>query len=192
MLVSSDGYRRQFEPLDIFDIETAWSSLSLVGEDYVAFYNYGRDGGCGRLHKHMQFMPMPATGFSSFLDDEIGEETAVPYEWAFGRFDSYKDTSFAELTQTYNALLERMSVVYDTATGKRSSLDAGAAIPHNMIPSKSWMVLLPRKQSAINKEAGANALGLLGVIAVATQKEIDTWVALGLRESLKVLGIPRS
>jgi ATP adenylyltransferase len=40
-----------------------------------------------------------------------------------------------------------------------------------MILTTRWMVVLPRRWGAINKEAGVNSLGMLGVIAVATTKE---------------------
>lgn len=45
--------------------------------------------------------------------------------------------------------------------------------------------------SAINKEAGVNAIGMLGYIAVATQKEIDNWIQLGLTDSLRELGVAK-
>ncbi|CEJ92611.1 hypothetical protein VHEMI08250 [[Torrubiella] hemipterigena] len=190
MLVSSDGYRRQFEPLDLIDLEAVWSSVMSMSNDYIAFYNCGRDSGCSRLHKHIQLMPMPTMSFASFLDIEGGKETEVPYIWAYKRFASGAITA-TNLVEIYNLLLKEATHVYTKATGKESSIQAGVAIPHNMILSKRWMVVLPRRQAAINKEAGANALGMLGVIAVATQNEIDNWVQSGLIESLKALGVPR-
>lgn len=163
-----------------------------MSSGYVAFYNCGRDGGCSRLHKHMQLMPMPTKGFASFLDFDDGKETEVPYTWAYKRLAAFKAITAADLVETYNTLLERMAGAYDAATGKGRNMQASAAIPHNTILSQRWMIVLPRRQAAINKEAGANALGMLGVIAVATQKEIDNWVRLGLIESLETLGVPRS
>lgn len=190
MLVSSDGYRRQFEPLDLIDLQATWSSIMSMSNDYVAFYNCGRDSGCSRLHKHIQLMPMPAMTFASFLDVDGGKETEVPYIWAHKRFTSGVITA-TNLVEIYNTLLEEATIAYTKLTGQKSRIQAGVAISHNMILSKRWMVLLPRRQAAVNKEAGANALGMLGVIAVATQNEIDNWVRLGLTESLKALGFPR-
>lgn len=48
---------------------------------------------------------------------------------------------------------------------------SGAVCPHNMILTTRWMGVLPRRWGAINKEAGVNSLGMLGVIAVAMTKE---------------------
>lgn len=95
MLITSDGYQRQYESLNLDDIKSAWFLLSALDTDYVAFYNCGQDGGCSRLHKH------------------------------------------------------------------------------------------------VNKEAGVNAIGMLGYIAVATRKEIDNWIQLGLTDSLRELGVAK-
>ena len=54
------------------------------------------------------------------------------------------------------------------------------------------MVVLPRRRAAVNKEAGANALGMVGVIAVATQKEIDNWIDIGPAKALAELGVPKA
>lgn len=200
MLVSTDGYRRQFTPLDATDLAAAWTALSAFGrggtsaDNHVVFYNCGKDGGCSRLHKHMQLMPMPAKGFSAFLDTADGKEPDVPFSWFWRRFDAAMPPTTAELVTIYNELLAQASDAYNACVGDKKSSEekpADTAIPHNMILSRRWMVVLPRRQAAINKEAGANALGMLGVIAVATQSEIDNWVRLGLNESLKTLGVPR-
>ncbi|KAJ3482688.1 hypothetical protein NLG97_g7502 [Lecanicillium saksenae] len=196
MLVSTDGFRRQYSPLDKVDLDAAWEALSAFGssENHVVFYNCGRDGGCSRLHKHMQLMPMPAKGFAAFLDVVDGKEPDVPFSWAYRRFDDSGSVSSADLVVTYNELLSEASDAYKASVGSSKSADAkqpDAAIPHNMVLTQRWMIVLPRRQAAINKEAGANALGMLGVIAVATQKEIDNWVKLGLRQSLKTLGVPQ-
>lgn len=45
MLLTSDGHQRQYEPLHENDLGAAWSVLSTIGRDYIAFYNCGRDGG---------------------------------------------------------------------------------------------------------------------------------------------------
>lgn len=192
MLVSSDGYRRQYEPLDLTDLDAAWKSLQGLGDDYVVFYNCGRDGGCSRLHKHMQLMPMPTKGFAEFLETKDAKETPVPFKWFHQRFDTAKAAvTSTDVVNAYNTLLEQASAAYQASGAKVNDQHPDAACPHNMILSKRWMLVLPRRQNAISKEAGANALGMLGVIAVATHKEIENWTKLGLNESLKILGVPR-
>lgn len=59
------------------------------------------------------------------------------------------------------------------ARGHTASKPSGAVYPHNMILTKRWIMVIPRRRGGINKEAGVNSLGMLGVVAVATRKEIE-------------------
>ncbi|PLB55689.1 hypothetical protein P170DRAFT_375627 [Aspergillus steynii IBT 23096] len=193
MILSLDGFRRQYEPLDEPDLAGAWQLLNAADTDSVAFYNCGRDGGCSRLHKHLQVMPLPANSFAAFLDADSPEEeneTKVPFEWFYRRFEQDGVTP-AALVGVYNELLLQATKVGAGRWEYTASAPSGAACPHNMILTKRWMIVLPRRRGAINKEAGVNSLGMLGVIAVATTKEIDNWVRLGLTESLGELGVPK-
>ncbi|KAJ5598448.1 hypothetical protein N7537_008532 [Penicillium hordei] len=186
MLLTFDGYKRQYEALDKSDLNDTWQLLNSAQSDYVAFYNCGPNGGCSRLHKHLQVMPLPANSFAAFLDSPDETETKVPFRWFYRRFEG--NVTSAALFGTYKDLLEEA-----TKVGGEYTTDAppGAVCPHNVIFTKRWMIVLPRRRGAINKEAGVNSLGMLGVIAVATTKEIDNWVRLGLTESLAELGVPK-
>lgn len=188
MVLTRDGYKRQFEPLHESDFKAAWTVLNTLGEDHVLFYNCGQDGGCSLLHKHMQVMPKPETSFASFLDNEDIKEPNVPFRWFYNRFTADQFTP-AGLTSIYETLLSRSTEVGLGLAENADTAPAGAACPHNMILTNSWMILIPRRKGAINKEAGANAIGMLGVIAVATQDEIDKWLRRGLTDSLRELGI---
>ncbi|KAJ5699596.1 hypothetical protein N7536_002609 [Penicillium majusculum] len=186
MLLTFDGYKRQYEALDESDLNDTWQLLNSAESDYVAFYNCGPNGGCSRLHKHLQVMPLPANSFAAFLDSRGEPETKVPFQWFYRRFGS--DLTPAALFAAYNDLLEEATkVAGDYTTDARPR----AVCPHNVIFTKRWIVVLPRRRGAINKEAGVNSLGMLGVIAVATTKEIDNWIRLGLTKSLAELGVPK-
>ena len=191
ILLTSNGHQRQYEPLDEEDLGAAWSVLSSIGKDYIAFFNCGQDGGCSRLHKHLQLMPEPENSFAAFLDSKDGEEpNNVPFQWFYHRLDTRHVTP-ANLTKVYNDLLKQATVVGEGRSEHAATMPRGAACPHNMVLTKRWMVLLPRRRAAINKEAGVNAIGMLGYIAVATKNEIDNWIRLGLTDSLRELGVPK-
>lgn len=195
MLVTADGYRRQHEPLDRSDLEAAWSALTAAGDDYVVIYNCGKDASCSRKHKHMQLMPMPQDTIAAFLDN--GEyEPAVPFKWAYQRLDS-DDVNAATLVKVYNQLLEKANEAWRTSPRADSQSTAphdapDGPCPHNVILTTRWVIVIPRRQAAISTTAGANALGMLGVIAVATQEEADNWIQLEMRKCLQELGVPRS
>ncbi|KAJ5519178.1 ATP adenylyltransferase C-terminal [Penicillium expansum] len=186
MLLTFDGYKRQYEALDEADLRDTWQLLNSTESHYVAFYNCGPDGGCSRLHKHLQVMPLPANSFAAFLDSPGEPETNVPFQWFYRRFED--NVTPAALFEIYKDLLEEATKV---SGDDAANAPPGAVCPHNVIFTTRWIIVLPRRRGAINKEAGVNSLGMLGVIAVATKKEIDTWVKLGLTESLAELGVPK-
>ncbi|KAF5625218.1 ATP adenylyltransferase II [Fusarium sp. NRRL 25303] len=193
MMLTRDGYRRQYEPLDQSDFDAAWGTLaSLENEttEYVVFFNCGKDGGCSRLHKHVQLMPLPASGFAvDFLNSNITKEPKVPFEWFYHRFQDGA-TAASKVTEVYTQLLRQATEAWKASTGK--DVPDRQACPHNVAFTSRWIVVIPRRTAAVNKEAGVNSLGMLGVIAVATEKEIENWVKLGLTNSLRELGVPRN
>ncbi|KAL1306340.1 hypothetical protein AAFC00_005055 [Neodothiora populina] len=190
MLLTSDAYKRQYEPLYNNDLEAMWTLLSTFDRDYLAFFNCAKDSGCSRLHKHMQLIPKPAKSFAAFLDADNAREPDVPFQWFYHRFDSAPITSIY-LSTVYSDLVEQATRASESFRVYTDITSPAAACPHNMILSKRWMIVISRRQAAINKEAGANALGMLGVIAVATDNEVQNWVRLGLTNSLSQLGVPR-
>lgn len=194
VLLTCDGHRRQHEPLEKSDLEAAWAVLTSMSSDYVAFYNCGRDGGCSRLHKHMQLLPKPDHSFADFLDADEDEDeaqpAAVPFHWFYKRLTA-DDGSPAGLVRIYTELLAQATAVGHGLADHADTAPRDAACPHNLILTRRWMIVIPRRQAAVNEEAGVNALGMLGVIVVATKPEVDNWVRQGLTESLRKLGVPK-
>ncbi|KAG7416851.1 Diadenosine 5',5'''-P1,P4-tetraphosphate phosphorylase 2 [Fusarium oxysporum f. sp. rapae] len=190
MLLTSDGHQRQYEPLNRDDLTASWSVLTTLGDDYVAFFNCGRDGGCSRLHKHMQLIPKPKDSFASFLDADGAKEPNVPFQWFYHHFGHSKP-DMDDLVNVYNDLLKQTTRVGEGQSDHADSSPPGATVPHNFLLTQRWMIVFPRRRVAVNKEAGANAIGMMGVIAVATQDEIDNWIRLGPATALAELGVPK-
>jgi ATP adenylyltransferase/5',5'''-P-1,P-4-tetraphosphate phosphorylase II len=138
----------------------------------------------------MQLMPMPKDSFAGFLDAEDGEEPPVPFAWFYRRFAEHK-VSPATVTAVYLELLSEAEKVGHGRGEHAESAPVGAACPHNMILTERWIIVLPRRRAGVNREAGANAMGMLGYIAVATHHEMHRWIQLGLTKSLEQLGVPR-
>jgi ATP adenylyltransferase len=143
ILVTSDGYQRQYEGLDLNDIKSVWSLLSSLDRDYVAFYNCGQDGGCSRLHKHLQLIPTPPNLFASFLDSKYGKPPRVPFEWFYRRLNPH-DSTPERLLDIYNDLLEQSTKKGMGLSENFGTAPPNAACPHNFILTKRWMVVLPR------------------------------------------------
>ncbi|RKL21827.1 hypothetical protein BFJ68_g2139 [Fusarium oxysporum] len=96
-----------------------------------------------------------------------------------------------DLVTVYSDLLKQATKVGEGRSEHAHSSPPGAAVPHNFLLTQRWMVVLPRRRAAVNKEAGANAIGMMGVVAVATQSEIDGWIRLGSAAALTELGVPK-
>lgn len=192
MLITSDGYQRQYESLNLDDIKSAWFLLSALDTDYVAFYNCGQDGGCSRLHKHVQLIPTPPNLFASFLDAKDGKPSRVPFEWFYCRLNPrfrrqnayWKSTIIFSRSQPRKGKVYLRILAWLHLTLRVYTILFSQDVGWWCSPGNALL-------SAINKEAGVNAIGMLGYIAVATRKEIDNWIQLGLTDSLRELGVAK-
>ncbi|KAM3065651.1 hypothetical protein ACMFMG_011358 [Clarireedia jacksonii] len=187
MLLTFDVRAKQYEPLYETDLTAAWTALTAIERDYVLFFNCGKDGGCSRLRKHMQLMPMPKGIFASFLDED-GPEPDVPFQWFYRSFPEGEDVTAGHVIETYNELLEQATEVGKGKAEHAELLPSGAACPHNMILTKRWMIVFPRRK---NSWPGASAVGMLGYIAVKSQDDIDAWAKGGIKNTVREFGVSR-
>ncbi|KAH0438019.1 hypothetical protein CcaCcLH18_03511 [Colletotrichum camelliae] len=191
ILLTADGHRRQFEPLGRDDLEAARDvlrGLNSNGEsEYLVIFNCGKDGGFSRLHKHMQVIPAPSD--FRLWPDEAGLEAAVPYEYLVKRFEGgipgreELGGVYGEMLRAATALVPgREEVVEEDGDGN------GVAVPHNMILSERWMVVVPRTKVDVDG-AGVNAAGMLGIVWASGEETYEQWLGLGPREVLAEVGV---
>ncbi|KAJ6787505.1 hypothetical protein PWT90_02268 [Aphanocladium album] len=193
LLLTKDGYQRQYEPLTRSDLTAAWSLLSGRGnENFAIFFNCGKGAGYSRLHKHMQLMPLPADSFASFLDSADGAEPNVPFQWFYQRFSESSSTTADEVVEIYQKLLEQAAAAIGTCQELETDKFPSAACSHNVILTTRWIVVIPRRRPSVRGESGANAMGMLGYIAVSSQSDIDKWMDQGLSNLLRQLGVPKT
>jgi ATP adenylyltransferase/5',5'''-P-1,P-4-tetraphosphate phosphorylase II len=215
LLMTADGFARQWAALDRSDLAACWEVLhglssssspspsprstevkgicsSAIGtDDWVIFYNCGEAGGCSRLHKHMQVLACP-TGVLP-PNPPTGDE--VPF-WVFSkergttRGDEGVDGVADELTAAYDDMLEKATGVspFDDVSGPETK---GHAVPHNMILTRRWMAVLPRSRASVNG-AETNALGMLGFIAVPSRDKCEVWLEQGPMDVLEKLFVAKS
>jgi ATP adenylyltransferase len=131
MLLTSDGHQKQHAPLHENDLEAACTVFTAINGDYVAPYNCGKDGGCSRLHKHLQLMPMPEDSSAAFLDSDGGKEASVLFQWFYHRFRAQNVTS-ANLIKVYAGLLHQTTKSGEGRSELADHAPPGAACPHNM------------------------------------------------------------
>ncbi|KAJ4158350.1 uncharacterized protein LMH87_008881 [Akanthomyces muscarius] len=192
LLLTKDGYCRQYEPLNRADLTAAWSLLCGRGADnFAIFFNCGKGAGYSRLHKHMQLMPIPVNTFASFLDSADGAEPDVPFQWFYQRCSNSSPASADDVVETYDKLLKQATEALATFQDCEKDDFPGAACSHNVIMTARWIVVIPRRRPSVRAESGANAMGMLGYIAVSSQADIDNWTDQGLCNLLRQLGVPK-
>ncbi|KAB8075362.1 hypothetical protein BDV29DRAFT_172086 [Aspergillus leporis] len=80
------------------------------------------------------------------------------------------------LTKVYTDLLKQATKVGLGRSEHADNAPSRAACPRNMICKDRWTLVIPRRRAAINKQAGVNAIDMLGLIAASTRNEINNRV----------------
>ncbi|CAH0057684.1 unnamed protein product [Clonostachys solani] len=180
LMLTNDGYRRQWEPLDIDDFRAATQFLSNMDQDYLVFYNCRVEGGCSRVHKHLQAIPNESFNGNSWVN--IDNE-AVPFAFYQAKFTTPPDPE--AYLKAYQAGLEAV----ERSLGSRTTLEDGAP-PHNMIMDRNRMIVVPRRAAGIDP-LGANSGGMLGTIWTQSDEKVQQWKDTGVSRLLAVAGTPK-
>ncbi|ETS84576.1 hypothetical protein PFICI_02601 [Pestalotiopsis fici W106-1] len=186
LLLTKDGYRRQYEPLDLDDIQSAWGALESLGWNYFMFFNCGKEGGCSRLHKHMQLTPYLKDRLAPWPEKVVTAASAkkpagVPYEYILRRFDA--DLGPKQITDMYEGMMNEAARIL--------GLDPTAHIPHNFMLARNWMLVIPRTKAGYGG-AYSNTLGMLGMVSVANRDELKCWMSQGPHKIIQELGVATS
>ncbi|KAF2107839.1 hypothetical protein BDV96DRAFT_505521 [Lophiotrema nucula] len=180
VVLTSDSYKKQHEPLDEDDMKVILEMLKELKGFYV-IYNCGEAAGCSRSHKHIQGLIGPPTAFGSFIDEE--KSKSIPFKFFSHHFEQgFEGTSSSELLKTYEALLEKAK---DALNTPKESI-----CPHNVVLWQDWLMVIPRRSGTIGG-ASANSGGMFGSVWVTDQDEVDKWTRIGVRQVLEGLGLPR-
>ncbi|KAF2715239.1 hypothetical protein K504DRAFT_368043 [Pleomassaria siparia CBS 279.74] len=177
VLLTLDSYRRQHEPLDVDDFKAA---LEMVNElkDIYAIFNCSEAAGCSRVHKHMQGLRGPPTAFDSFTKGS----SKIPFKSFAHHFTSgFSSVPASDILGVYQQFLEK--------TRKLLGKNEQEVCPHNVVLWRDWMIVVPRRQAAVEK-ASANAAGMLGSVWVPERSGVDVWLRLGCKSVLEQLGAP--
>ncbi|KAL2015678.1 hypothetical protein VTK56DRAFT_5035 [Thermocarpiscus australiensis] len=185
LILTQNGFRRQYEALDRDDIAAAWKVISSLSNRYMVLFNCGIDSGCSRLHKHMQIFPAPDPDkFRLWPDsDDPTVQTSLPYKCFVHRFQSGLPPA-EDIFGVYRALLRRAESALGNAT-----LDDATAIPHNMVMDRNWLLVVPRRSAGWNG-ADTNAAGMLGMVWVHSEDKMNLWLKHGPANILTQLGFP--
>jgi len=181
LILTQDGFRRQFEPLDLDDLTAARLALSSFKSRHLLLFNCGIDSGCSRMHKHMQVLPGPDPELFTPWPDAA--DPRPPFLAFWHRFQAGLPTTNSIL-DIYRNLVQRA----ETAIG-HPAVGGGPAIPHNVIMTRDWLVVVPRRAAGW-EGADTNAAGMLGMICVHNEEKMHVWLNHGPINVLTRLGFP--
>ncbi|KAK1672648.1 hypothetical protein BDP55DRAFT_615384 [Colletotrichum godetiae] len=215
LLLTADGRRRQFEGLDERDLGAAVEVLGGLnggwggevkgvggetGQEYLVIFNCGKEGGCSRLHKHMQVIPAPDaipmwpdivdSGPETKADDSgKQQQQEPPFRYFIHHFTGPSPPSTNDLTAKYKFMLRQAT---DLIPGREKVVEEdgdgrAVAVPHNVILGRRWIVVVPRVKAGVDG-ADVNAVGMLGVVWASKGETVGKWRELGARRVLAEVG----
>ncbi|KAM7192415.1 ATP adenylyltransferase domain containing protein [Naviculisporaceae sp. PSN 640] len=114
LILTANGYRRQFEPLDERDLWAMWTVMGKFNgygnygtnggktkQRHISFFNCGLKSGCSRLHKHMQVFPILAEHKTELEEGEASEE--------FKLWPDIEDPEFYEQVLPFTVAIARLN-----------------------------------------------------------------------------------
>ncbi|KAF8246816.1 putative phosphorylase [Wilcoxina mikolae CBS 423.85] len=184
LLLTVNSYRRQYELLDKEDFSAVWHFLDSSETPHFVIYNCTKEGGCSRVHKHMQIFSRHSQ-FELFSDAISQMPRVVPYRYFLHRFPNAAAAdpiTGGHILEIYLTLLEECKAALGIPKGAK-------VCPHNVVLVKEWMMVIPRRRSDV-EGASANAAGMMGMVWVWRDEQMEKWKELGPSKVLSELGVP--
>jgi len=193
LLLTDDGYRRQFEALDKDDFIAAREVLGKLNEKrYLMLFNCGIKSGCSRLHKHMHVFPAPDSQEFELWPDRVEEGDQgikLPFKAFLHRFDD-KEKQRSDGYPPIDIVLPVYRSLLHKSRAALSMSDDDPTIPaHNVILDKNWLAVVPRRLAG-PQGAGVNVLGMLGIILCDSEEAIAPLMEKGAANVLAEAGVP--
>ena len=187
ILLTKDASERQHDSLTASDLAATYAILCGSRTPMYAFYNCGAAAGCSRNHKHVQLFYQP--DFPLFPQQSLNLQGKAPYKYFVQRINDQSDRLDGEnwvtsLKSTYDELLAQ-SV---SESGIRGT-GPGIVVPHNMVMTREWIMVIPRRRAGIGR-ALANSAGMLGMVWVSDEAQLQDWMQAGPANVLSELGVP--
>jgi sulfate adenylyltransferase (ADP) / ATP adenylyltransferase len=190
--------------------------------ELVVIYNCGAASGSSQGHKHLQILPRPRVGDREDGDNGEGEGRGQVFELFPGRvvgemrrrgrdveggvgaegvrhkhfvmpLDGDVGADAEEVVRAHETLYARMRE-FVAGWGRCEGDHEGLSdeLPHNVVMTRDWICLIPRRHSGSEKGTPANALGMVGVVWTTREGEADRWVreSGSVAEHLAYLGYP--
>lgn len=190
LLLHPKTFVPQTDRLTCADFEASLLVLEEFEEDerhVFAFYNCGPEAGSSQPYKHMQIMFKPSPSEFSMWPDrcELSSDCgapppilSVPY---LSHVASISGHDASAVYDRYARILADLEHVLDCAV-----------TAHNVVYTRKWLCVIPRRESGPGSKPSCNSMGMLGMIWTVSQEERQSWDSFGLADYLSVAGFPPS
>ncbi|KAK0384449.1 hypothetical protein NLU13_8535 [Sarocladium strictum] len=147
LMLTNNGYRRQWEPLDEDDFAAVHALLDsqVTGDksgrgEYLVFFNGGADAGCSRVHKHLQAIPQASYGGDPWMNLDKGVMPFAYFERRFTHDEPFSSETSLKAYREGLAAGER-SMGVATKDGEDGKPHAPA---HTVLMDRERIVVIPR------------------------------------------------
>ncbi|KTW28904.1 hypothetical protein T552_01532 [Pneumocystis carinii B80] len=189
-LLVTKEFKKQTEGLLINDITVIWECLNSMKDRHLAFYNCGPQSGASQPHKHIQFISLKDNAVSTLYPDEIiNIKNSVKNPWSHPKipFIHYispiVSSSPKDLSDMFSKLL-----LFTTKASQTFKMDE---ISYNFAMTKQWMFMVPRVMESWNN-ISVNTTGMVGMLLVKSEEELNLVKNTGVLEILRQLGIDKN
>ncbi|KAH8652743.1 hypothetical protein BGZ60DRAFT_420125 [Tricladium varicosporioides] len=186
LLLHTTAWEAQSNALNEKDIAATWAVLHAMNMPQMILYNCGVKAGASQGHKHIQLFPKPEIeDFRLFPDratlsqEEPLQVPGIPYRHRILAL-SVNATS-NDVFKQYSRLLEK------------AKLDVSGAeqnFAHNVLATRDWILVIPRRNRDRNGQLPTNGAGMLGLMWCSSQDEKDGWTNRAMTEHLAHVGFP--
>ncbi|HEB27038.1 hypothetical protein LCGC14_2368540 [marine sediment metagenome] len=198
ILMVTSRFEPQQTPLDIEDFLAA--QICLQAQNGLVFYNSGPVAGASVEHKHLQMIPLPQahTAIGTFPFDGLlssasvadnPTETALPFSHRVVTTETIA-TEFSSMNpiEALKETAERNHKNYHRLLTdlKLSSGSDGRMPPHNMLMTRDYLWVIPRRKSS-HEGLAVNALGFAGMLLVRDKNQLGQLDRIGCLELLKAV-----
>ncbi|EAW13296.1 putative phosphorylase [Aspergillus clavatus NRRL 1] len=187
LLLTSDSYQRQHEPLSLADFAAVCTVLDSLKSPHYAIYNCSPLAGSSREHKHLQILPRP--GYL-FPDDPNPASRVIPYQYFIRYLDAVDFQSLDGWATIFKAYQELLAQAKQAWSGHSSNEQNPEYYPHNVALVREWIVVIPRRSNNF-EGITANAAGMMGSVWLTNDSQLDRWREVGPPRVLSELGVPK-
>ena len=185
LLIVTRAFEEQMTALTVADFAALWACM---GEgDGLGFYNAGRVAGASQRHKHLQWVPLGALPMPLEARLATPGRAPLPFRHALRALGIDAATGLEGaahwLHSAYLAMLQEAGL--DVADG------AGLLGAYNLLVTRRWMLLVPRRYEA-HEAIAVNALGFAGCLLVRNEEQLHRLRALGPLHVLTQVAYPHA